>query len=106
LGFVTRRKRFQKLFENAFEILEKEKEIEIFFLLSFRPEGPASLLPPLLARSASSPEAQRAAQWAGPAKAAGYLNRALFSLRLTTRAALVSLPRRARAIAVSSTSCS
>jgi hypothetical protein len=39
LVLITRRKGFQKLFENAFEILEKEKEIEIFFLLNFRPEG-------------------------------------------------------------------
>jgi hypothetical protein len=44
LGFITRRKGFQKLFENAFEILEKEKEIEIFFLLSFWPEGLLSSL--------------------------------------------------------------
>jgi hypothetical protein len=29
LVFITRRKGFQKIFENAFEILEKEKEIEI-----------------------------------------------------------------------------
>jgi hypothetical protein len=41
--FVVR-KGFQKLFENAFEILEKEKKIEIFSLLSFWPEG--LLLPP------------------------------------------------------------
>jgi hypothetical protein len=52
LVFISRRNWFQKLFENAFEILEKEKEIEIFFLLSFRPEcrcclsfaGPLGLL--------------------------------------------------------------
>jgi hypothetical protein len=44
LVFISRRKGFQKLFENAFEILEKEKEIGIYFLLSFWAEGLLSFL--------------------------------------------------------------
>jgi hypothetical protein len=54
LAFITRRKGFQKLFENAFEILEKEKKMKMSFLLNFWPEG-LLLPPPLhLAQSASS----------------------------------------------------
>jgi hypothetical protein len=60
IGFYYKRKGFQKLFENGFEILEKEKKMEIFSLLRFRPEG--LLLPfpafgpllKLLARSTST----------------------------------------------------
>jgi hypothetical protein len=43
LVFISRRKGLQKLLENALEILEKEKEIEVFSILNFRPEGPAPL---------------------------------------------------------------
>jgi hypothetical protein len=41
IDFYYKRKGFQTLFENCFEILEKEKKMEIFSLLSFWPEGPA-----------------------------------------------------------------
>jgi hypothetical protein len=43
--FISRRKLFQKLFENVFEVLEKEKEIEI---ISFSASGrkPPPLLSP------------------------------------------------------------
>jgi hypothetical protein len=44
IGFYYKRKGFQKLFENAFEILEKEKKMEIFSLLSFGPEAQLFLL--------------------------------------------------------------
>jgi hypothetical protein len=40
-------KGFQKPFENDFDILEKKKKMEIFSLLSFRPEGPAFSPPSL-----------------------------------------------------------
>jgi hypothetical protein len=43
LVFISRRKGLQKLLENALEILEKEKEKEVFSILNFRPEGPAPL---------------------------------------------------------------
>jgi hypothetical protein len=36
-------KDYKKLLENALEILEKEKEKEVFSILNFWPEGPASL---------------------------------------------------------------
>jgi hypothetical protein len=45
IGFYYKRKGLQTLFENCFEILEKEKKMEIFSLPSFWPEG---LLLPLL----------------------------------------------------------
>jgi hypothetical protein len=44
LGFITRRKGFQKLFENVFVILEKEKVIGIYLFSVFGPK--ASFLPP------------------------------------------------------------
>jgi hypothetical protein len=43
IGFISRRKGLQILLENAFEILEKEKKIEVFSILNFRPKGPAPL---------------------------------------------------------------
>jgi hypothetical protein len=43
LIFISRRKGLQKLLQNALEILEQEKEIEVFSILNFRPEGPAPL---------------------------------------------------------------
>jgi hypothetical protein len=43
LVFISRRKGLQELLKNALEILEKEKEKEVFSILNFRPEGPASL---------------------------------------------------------------
>jgi hypothetical protein len=49
LGFVTRRKGFQKLFENAFEILEKEKKIGIYLFSAF---GPKAFFSPSLAQPA------------------------------------------------------
>jgi hypothetical protein len=79
LVFITRRKGFKKLFENAFGILEKEKKMEIFSLLNFWPEGlfPLLLSRPvlhLLAHFVTRPHQPscssswpRAAQRAGPA---------------------------------------
>jgi hypothetical protein len=61
IGFYYKRKGLQTLFENCFEILEKEKKMEIFSLLSFWPEGPA--LSPLSGCStliSPGPESQRA----------------------------------------------
>jgi hypothetical protein len=43
LVFILTRKGLQKLLENALEILEKEKEKEVFSILNFRPEGLAPL---------------------------------------------------------------
>jgi hypothetical protein len=60
IGFYYKRKGLQTLFGNCFEILEKEKKMKIFSLLSFWPEGrllPSSAFGPLLkplARSAST----------------------------------------------------
>jgi hypothetical protein len=51
IGFISKRKGFQKLLENAFEILEKEKKIEILSFLNFWPEG---LLPLLLISTCSA----------------------------------------------------
>jgi hypothetical protein len=51
IGFISKRKGFQKLLENAFEILEKEKKIEILSFLNFWPEG---LLPLLLISACSA----------------------------------------------------
>jgi hypothetical protein len=56
LVFITREKGIQTLFENCFEILEKEKKIEIFFFSIFWPE----------AKEPSSSPRLRAAHWAGP----------------------------------------
>jgi hypothetical protein len=62
IGFYYKRKGFQKLFENGFEILEKEKKMEFFSFLNFWPEGLFPLLlfpacsafsPPLSAEEAS-----------------------------------------------------
>jgi hypothetical protein len=50
--FISRRKLFQKSFENVFEVLEKEKEIEIISFSAFGPK--ACCCPPQqLAHSAS-----------------------------------------------------
>jgi hypothetical protein len=77
---------FKSLFENAFEKLEikKEKKISLFSALARRPAAPSSafgsLHKPLaqLFPGPSKPKQpalpspfSRAAQWAGPAKAAG-----------------------------------
>jgi hypothetical protein len=85
LVLITRRKGFQKLFENAFEILEKEKEIEILFLLSFWPEG--LLLPSSASRPFSVSPASQQAQLLFLV-APGLRVRVVFLL-------LVSLPHRA-----------
>jgi hypothetical protein len=42
IGFISKRKGFQKLLENAFEILEKEKEIENSLLSQLLAQRPAS----------------------------------------------------------------
>jgi hypothetical protein len=39
IGFISKRKGFQKLLENAFKILEKENKIEILSFLNFWPEA-------------------------------------------------------------------
>jgi hypothetical protein len=51
IDFISRRKEFQKLLENAFGILEKEKKMEILSFLHFCPEG---LLPLLLISACSA----------------------------------------------------
>jgi hypothetical protein len=101
LIFYYKKKRISKLFENAFEILEKEKEIAIFFLLSFRPEG--LLLPfptfgpllKLLARSASTRQPSKpsfpspfscAAHWVGLANQVAVRLAPLFPSLLTSGA--------------------
>jgi hypothetical protein len=79
IGFISKRKGFQKLLENAFKILEKEKKIEILSFLNFWPEG---LLPLLLisACSASSPARSRN----GPAQQFTGRSRAPFSSHRVT----------------------
>jgi hypothetical protein len=52
LVFIKRRKGFKKLFEDGFDILEKEKKMEISPFSVFGPKAQLSLLP-LLARLVS-----------------------------------------------------
>jgi hypothetical protein len=62
IGFISKRKGFQKLLENAFEILEKEKKIEILSFLNFWPEGLLPLLLDLGLLGLFSSSAQQAAR--------------------------------------------
>jgi hypothetical protein len=65
LVFISKRESFQKLFENVFEVLEKEKEKEIF---SFSASGRKPSSSPLLLWPSRVPLLSWpwAAQWAGP----------------------------------------